>query len=84
MITIDGDQFSHKKMKNFVNFPGAFNSSLQFYYLEEQKETSGYELYNGGGYLGFTPSSWSNDMGIFHMFKTIDQDEETMLDLYSI
>ena len=76
-------------MQNFISFPESrddsysFNSSLFFYYLESQKETRGYELYDGEGYIGFTPSSWSNDMGIFHMFKTIDQDKEMMLDLYS-
>lgn len=65
-------------MKNFISFPKsiddnkAFNSSLLFYYLDEQKGTRGYELYDGEGYIGFTPSSWSDEMGIFHMFKTID------------
>ena len=78
VITIDANKFSHKIMQNFISFPQsvdsnqAFNSSLYFYYLESQKETKGYELYDGEGYLGFTPSSWNDDMGIFKMFKTID------------
>jgi hypothetical protein len=56
-----------------------FNSSLRFYYLDKQIQTSGYELYHGGGYLGFTPSSWSDHMGIFHMFKTLDLNNSTEL-----
>ena len=89
MITIDFNHFSHQVMKNYVSVPGTqgrtFNSSLKFYYLDKQGETSGYELYKGGGYLGFTPSSWSDEMGIFHMFKTMGQGEsENALDLYSI
>jgi hypothetical protein len=76
-------------MKNYISVPGTqgrtFNSSLKFYYLDKQGETAGSELYKGGGYLGFTPSSWSNEMGIFHMFKTMNQGEsEDALDLYSI
>lgn len=61
------------------------NTSLKFYYLTEEKESTGYELYANGGYLGFTPSSWHSDMGIFHMFKHLVQtDNDTKLELYSM
>jgi hypothetical protein len=87
-IEIDENKFSYKFVKNFVSMSGSigkpFNSSMQFYYLDKQKETAGYELYHGGGYLGFTPSSWSDEMGIFNMFKHMPQNGETSLDLYSV
>ena len=59
-------------MRNYITIEstqGKFNSTLDFYYLHKMEESSGYEIYNNGGYLGFTPSSWKNQMGIFHMLK---------------
>ena len=58
-------------MQNFFvlhdqNNKVSLNASLKFYFLTEEKESTGYELYKGGGYLGFTPNSWHSDMGIFH------------------
>jgi len=61
------------------------NSSLKFYYLTEEKESTGYDLYQGGGYLGITPNSWHSDMGVFHMFRHLLQaDPKTKLRLYSM
>ena len=75
-------------MQNFItleNSNGTLNSSLKFYYLTEEKDSSGYELYSNGGFMGFTPSSQQTDMGIFHMFKHLVQaDEKSKLQLYSM
>lgn len=61
------------------------NASLKFYYLTEEIESTGYEAYQGGGWIGFTPNSWNTDMGLFHLFKNmIQSSEETKLRLYSM
>jgi hypothetical protein len=54
--------------------PLTFNSF--FYFLSEELQTSGYEVYNGGGFFGITPSSWKN-MGIFSMFRHMTQPPTT-------
>ena len=69
---IDNNLFKQNKLENFVTLHQEdrnLNATLKFYYLTEEKESTGYELYKEGGYLGFTPASWNSDMGIFHMFK---------------
>ena len=53
---------------NNIETGEVLNASLKFYYLTDEKESTGYDSYRGGGYLGFTPNSWYSDMGIFHQF----------------
>ena len=45
------------------------NLSMAFYYLDVEEESAGYELYNGGGYIGFTPGAHVNEMGIFNLMR---------------
>ena len=75
-LMIDNNIFGQKKMQNYVAFHAEneeLNSTMQFYFLTEEKESSGYELYKGGGYFGVTPSSWHSEMGLFHQFKHVKQ-----------
>lgn len=89
-LFIDNNLFQQEKLQNFITFQNydnsqRFNSSLKFFYLTDELDSSGYELYENGGYMGFTPSSWKSDMGIFHMFQHVKQEsDETMLYLYSM
>mmetsp|Transcript_1112 Transcript_1112/g.2040 ORF Transcript_1112/g.2040 Transcript_1112/m.2040 type:complete len:85 (+) Transcript_1112:604-858(+) len=75
-------------MRNFVQVQtdqGTLNASLNFYYLNSERESSGYEIYRSGGYLGITPSSWSNPMGLFAMMKHMPQyDRSLNLKLYQM
>ena len=69
---------------SFKTLDDEFNSTLQFYYLYEEKESSGYDLYKGGGYFGVTPSSWQSEMGVFHQFRHLKQEDDLKLDLYTL
>lgn len=72
LIIIDNTIFSHKKLQNYITIYAnhqKLNSSMQMYFLNNVVESSGFQLYKGGGYMGITPSSWQSEMGIFHMFR---------------
>jgi len=66
-------------MQDYISIESSqvsLNSSLKFYYLDLEEKSEGYDIYQGGGYVGFTPSSWNSSMGLFTMFKRLKQDDE--------
>ena len=71
-VEIDSNLFVQKKYSDYVELANTYDehlySKLNFYYLTEELNTRGYDVYRGGGYLGFTPNSENTEMGIFHMF----------------
>ena len=85
---IDNNVFEQSKMQNFVSVTQGkqiVNFTANFFYLSQEKESSGYEIYRSGGFLGFTPSSWKNDMGLFNMFKHVPQgSKDLQLALYQV
>lgn len=76
-LLIDSNLFGQKKFSDYIALTNTYDehlySKLNFYYLTEEINSRGYETYHSGGYLGFTPSSGSSEMGIFHMFQHLHQ-----------